>query len=159
MSNSSKPSSAVGGKFHPPLFFGIMVGMLFLSRAFARPAPASKPARIAGAGLSLLGIGTAASAVSTMFRLGTTPDPHQPVTALAESGPYRFTRNPIYLSMIFLYSGVALLANAIWGLIFAPLMVVAFNRGIVFREEAYLEQKFGRFYQDYKTRVPRWIIK
>lgn len=159
MAPESNHTRAVDGKFHPPLFFGLMVGALLLTRAFARPAPARKPARFAGLGLILLGLTTGGSAVANMFHIGTTPDPHQPVTALVETGPYRFTRNPIYLSMILLYSGIAFLANAIWGIFLVPIMLIVYTRGIILREESYLEQHFGEAYLSYKRRVPRWIIK
>ncbi|MBA2391346.1 MAG: isoprenylcysteine carboxylmethyltransferase family protein, partial [Ktedonobacteraceae bacterium] len=77
--------------------------------------------------------------------------------ALLVQGPYRFTRNPIYLSMTALYTGIALLANTLWPILFLPGVFFVMTRGVIEREEAYLERKFGSQYVAYKEKVRRWI--
>lgn len=108
---------------------------------------------------ALLGIGitTGALAVREMKSAGTNVQPQQPTTALVVEGPYRFTRNPIYLSMTLIYSGLAILSNALWPLLLLPLPLQLLRRGVIEREEHYLEHKFGERYQRYKESVPRWF--
>jgi len=121
------------------------------------PSPLPKPARPLGIPLIAAGLLLGGTAVKAQFQAGTPVDPHQPTTALVESGPYRFTRNPIYLSFAFIIPGVALLFNTLWTLPLVPGMLAILDREMVQREEVYLEQKFGREYKEYKARVPRWL--
>jgi protein-S-isoprenylcysteine O-methyltransferase Ste14 len=80
-----------------------------------------------------------------------------PTTALVTSGPYRFTRNPMYLGMSFLYIAFAFAFGVIWALAFLPAVIVMVDRFVIAREEPYLEQKFGQSYRAYKARVRRWL--
>ncbi len=152
-----KPYAADGAHVHPPFMLAGLMGVLLLYKAFSLPSPLSKRSRLIGIPLVGLGLGLGATAVAAQFRAGTTPDPTEPSTALVQSGPYRFTRNPIYLGMALIYSGMALLLNAVGGLALLPGMIYAFDRGIIHNEETYLEQRFGEEYLDYKKRVHRWI--
>jgi protein-S-isoprenylcysteine O-methyltransferase Ste14 len=77
--------------------------------------------------------------------------------ALVVDGPFRFTRNPLYLSLTLLYSGTALLLNLLWVVLLLPIALVIMQFGVISREERYLEKKFGQEYLRYKTRVRRWI--
>ena len=91
------------------------------------------------------------------FRAETNVSPYMPATSIVTEGPYRFTRNPLYLSMTLLYGGVSALANALPPVLLLPLVLRLMRRGVIEREESYLEQKFGDVYLEYKVRVPRWI--
>ena len=82
-----------------------------------------------------------------MLAAGENPSPEQPTIAIVAAGPFRFSRNPLYLSLTVLGAGVALLVNSGWGLL---LLVIA-------REERYLEGKFDDEYSAYRERVRRWI--
>ena len=90
-------------------------------------------------------------------RVGTNVLPTQPTTALAVDGPYRYTRNPLYIAAIGVYLSVTLWVNGLAPLLLLPLVVWGLHRGIVLREEAYLEAKFGAVYSSYRSRVPRWL--
>jgi protein-S-isoprenylcysteine O-methyltransferase Ste14 len=90
-------------------------------------------------------------------RAGTSMVPMKPTTALVTSGPYRFTRNPMYLGMAFLYIAFAFGLGVIWALALLPAVVVIVDRFVIAREEPYLERKFGQAYRDYKARVRRWL--
>ena len=90
-------------------------------------------------------------------RAGTSMVPMNPTTALVTSGPYRFTRNPMYLGMSFLYIAFAFAFGVIWALAFLPAVIVMVDRFVIAREEPYLEQKFGQSYRAYKARVRRWL--
>jgi protein-S-isoprenylcysteine O-methyltransferase Ste14 len=90
-------------------------------------------------------------------RAGTSMIVTNPTTAMVTSGPYRFTRNPMYLGMAFLYIALALAFGVIWALIVLPAVIVAVDRLVIAREEPYLEAKFGDRYRAYKRRVRRWL--
>jgi protein-S-isoprenylcysteine O-methyltransferase Ste14 len=90
-------------------------------------------------------------------RAGTSMVPINPTTALVTSGPYRFTRNPMYVGMVFLYVALAFAFGVIWALVFLPAVIVAIDRLVIAREEPYLERKFGQDYRDYKRRARRWL--
>jgi len=91
-----------------------------------------------------------------MRRQGTPIDFNKPATAIITGGPFRFTRNPLYLSLLMLYAGIAILVNSLWLLPFLIGMLALFN-GIAKREEEYLEEAFGEDYIDYRKRVRRWL--
>jgi protein-S-isoprenylcysteine O-methyltransferase Ste14 len=107
--------------------------------------------------LVALGALLAAWALAYFVRAGQTPDPRQPVKAIVAHGPYRYTRNPMYLAMATVYLGVTALMNDFWPLIVFPVVLVIMTRAVIVREEAYLERAFGEEYRAYRTRVRRWI--
>lgn len=91
------------------------------------------------------------------FRAAGTPVPgHQPTTAIVRAGPYRFSRNPIYLAFTLLQLGIAIWANNVW-LLATLVVAVAVMQVVIRKEEAYLERKFGAQYLEYKASVRRWI--
>jgi protein-S-isoprenylcysteine O-methyltransferase Ste14 len=142
----------------PPLFFVVplLVGLL-LNRA--RPVRWLPPAVARPVGLTLVGLGLplVASAVRAMLSAGTHIRPDRPTTALVTSGPFSFSRNPGYLSMALVYSGVSAFANALWPLLLLPAALSGLQRGVIEREERYLERKFGEEYRAYRARVRRWL--
>lgn len=91
------------------------------------------------------------------FRAAGTPVPgNRPTTAIVRMGPYRFSRNPIYLAFTLLQLGIAIWVNSLW--ILATLVVsVALIHIVIGREERYLEGKFGAEYLAYKSSVRRWL--
>lgn len=92
-----------------------------------------------------------------MHGAGTNVDPGKPSTAIVTSGPFRFSRNPLYLFLIGCYLGVALAVATVWPFLFLVPMFLVLHFGIVRREERYLEAKFGEPYRVYKARVRRWL--
>jgi protein-S-isoprenylcysteine O-methyltransferase Ste14 len=90
-------------------------------------------------------------------RRGTAVEPWKPSTAIVSGGVYRFTRNPGYLGMALVFAGIALLADALWALAPLPLVLVLIDRGVIAREERYLEREFGDEYLSYKRGVRRWV--
>jgi protein-S-isoprenylcysteine O-methyltransferase Ste14 len=81
----------------------------------------------------------------------------KPVPRLTTDGPFRYTRNPGYLSLAMIYAGIAVLRNALWAILLLPLVLFVIQREVIGREERYLERTFGEEYLDYKTRVRRWV--
>jgi protein-S-isoprenylcysteine O-methyltransferase Ste14 len=96
-------------------------------------------------------------AIIAFRRAGTRPEPWKPVTAFVTSGPYRFTRNPMYVGFTLIYLGVAAMVNTAWPLWFLPAIFLTMHFGVVRREEAYLERRFGDDYRAYRDRVRRWL--
>jgi protein-S-isoprenylcysteine O-methyltransferase Ste14 len=112
---------------------------------------------LAGGVLLLAGLALLFSFEREFHRKRTAANPWRPTTAIATDGPYRLTRNPAYVGMALVYVGIALLAQALWVLLPLPIVLSIVDRGVIAREERYLERKFGREYLDYKGRVRRWI--
>lgn len=77
--------------------------------------------------------------------------------ALVTAGPYRFTRNPIYIGFVLVYFGLSIVLTSVWILLLLFPVLLILQRGVVQREEAYLERKFGDAYRAYAERVPRWL--
>ena len=93
----------------------------------------------------------------TFRRAGTPVDVRRPTTRVVTDGPFRFSRNPGYLSLTGMYVGLTAVTDALWPLVFLPGVLLAVQRGVIKREERYLERKFGEDYLAYKARTRRWI--
>lgn len=142
----------------PPLIYlGFLLTGLLLNRKVPvrfLPRSAARPL-----GLALLGGGICLGAwfQQTLRRAGTPVNPQKPVSSLVVNGPFRYSRNPGYISLAMIYAGIASLANAIWAILLLPAALLTIRRGVIEREERYLEDKFGEEYLRYKARVRRWI--
>ena len=123
------------------------------------PLPFVFPKSFEGAEYILMfcGIGLAFSAVSQFGRMQTTLDPHGSVSAIVTSGPYRFSRNPIYLGFVCILIGLPLAVGNYWGAVLSPLLMILMVRLVIKHEEAYLEDRFKEVYSSYKSRVRRWL--
>jgi protein-S-isoprenylcysteine O-methyltransferase Ste14 len=144
----------------PPLIYlGHLLSALVLQWAVPLTLPSrwNLPLRVTGALLVAGGLLLAAAAVREMRRLHTTPDHHRATAALVTSGPYRLTRNPIYLGFLFIFLGFTLLAGTFWGLLLAPFLIGTVTRSIIHAEEAYLQDKFKEQYNAYRSLVRRWL--
>jgi len=147
-----------GVKVPPPLFYiAGFLGGVALEVAFPIDGPSSALAlAIALIGLAIW-LALDGAAMLHFRRARTSMVPMKPTTALVTAGPYRFTRNPMYLGMAVLYAALALSLGVIWALAFLPLVILAVDRLAIAREEPYLEAKFGEQYRQYKGRVRRWL--
>ena len=112
---------------------------------------------IAGGILFVLGLGLAASAMINFTRAGTTIRPDRASTALVIAGPYRFTRNPMYLGLAVAYLGLAVADRSLASLILLPVVLLIIRWAVIANEEAFLERRFGSSYTEYKARVRRWL--
>ena len=140
----------------PLLYLGPLLGGLLLDRLFPMPS-LYRPPRVAGLPLLVAGVSLGGWFFRTMRRAGTPVDPYHPPTALVVDGPFRHTRNPAYIGLTLMYAGLALLAGGRWPLLLLPGVLAVVNRGVIQREERYLEDRFGHAYQDYRNRVRRWL--
>ena len=142
----------------PPLIYlGPLALGLLLNNKSPAPFLSRKVARMLGWPLFGGGVLLMGWFFRTMRRAGTPISPEEPVSSLVAGGPFRYTRNPAYLAMTMIYTGLASLANALWALLLLPATLLVIRRGVIEREERYLERKFGQEYLRYKARVRRWI--
>jgi protein-S-isoprenylcysteine O-methyltransferase Ste14 len=113
---------------------------------------------VAGAGIiaaAILGLG--AWSVTLMRRSGQSENPWKPTTSVIDYGPFRVTRNPMYLQMVLVCLGFSILLANVWIAVLTPVCALALDRLVIRYEEQYLQRKFGENYLNYKARVRRWI--
>ena len=102
------------------------------------------------------GIALAGWFARTLNGADTTCRTDKPVSSLVQHGPFRYSRNPGYLSLT-IYAGIAILRNALWAILLLPLLLLVTQRELIEREERYLQRTFGEEYLAYKRRVRRWV--
>jgi protein-S-isoprenylcysteine O-methyltransferase Ste14 len=119
--------------------------------------PAPIPAGWLGGAVFLAALSLAVWAITTITRAGSHVPTNMPTTAIVDTGPYRFTRNPIYLGMMLGLVGLAIAFDSVWPLLTLVPFAFVIRAGVVAREEVYLERKFGEVYRNYKARVRRWL--
>ncbi len=142
----------------PPLLYGAaFVVVLLLRWLYPWPIFDRGVALWAGVTLLVLGVGVALWGGRTMLAAGTNVDPSLPTTAIVTSGPFRFSRNPLYLALTLVYLGLTLAFNAGWGLVLLGPVLLVMHRGVVMREERYLDRKFGEIYRQYRSKVRRYL--
>jgi protein-S-isoprenylcysteine O-methyltransferase Ste14 len=110
-----------------------------------------------GGGLILIGVAIAAAGIRNFSRAATPVPSNQPVRALVTTGVHGWSRNPIYAGMFLLYAGIGVAARSPWILVLALPLIIILRYGVVAREEAYLDRRFGEAYRGYKARVRRWL--
>jgi protein-S-isoprenylcysteine O-methyltransferase Ste14 len=145
----------------PPLLF---LGALLLGLASDRllPWPFAVPGTdlvhwmTAGA-MILVGLALAAAGIRNFSRAATPVPTNEPTRVLVTTGIHGWTRNPIYLGMFLVYGAIGIAARSPWTLILTLPLAITLRYGVVAREEAYLERRFGDAYRDYKARVRRWL--
>jgi len=155
----SESTDNAGVIVRPPiLYLGALIVLIVLRWFW--PAPILASANLAlylGLGLGALALGLGLWAVVSMRLAGTNVDPNKAATAIVTAGPFRYTRNPIYVGFAFLFLGFTIGLNSWWGLgVLVPLLAVM-HLGVILREERYLARKFGDQYVQYRSRVARYI--
>jgi len=160
----SRPTTVPAGPgvhLPPPLLFVAAVGGgIMLDRALPLPVlPEGWRIVNVVAGWTLLapGLVVALWALFTFFAARTAVMPNRPARRLVTTGPYRWSRNPMYLSLTMQGAGLALLVNSLWPLLLLPVAVAILIAGIIRREESYLSRAFGEEYAAYRARVGRWL--
>lgn len=152
------PARDTAGVIAPPptILLAFLLTGLLLHRLL--PAPLL-PERFRALGGVLIGAGIAGGGWfgSTLIAAETPISTRKPTRRIVTAGPFRFTRNPVYLSFNLIYLGIAILTNNRWHALLWPAMLQMLERGVIEREERYLAAKFGDEYRDYTRRVRRWL--
>jgi protein-S-isoprenylcysteine O-methyltransferase Ste14 len=163
---STPPASPPHAGVHipPPLVYAIaFLVAYFVHRAhpllLAGSGHAALLRLVDATGLALLIVWglLAFSAMATFYRARTTIVPNRPASTLVTSGPYRLTRNPMYVSLTALYLALTLLLDSWWPLMLLPIVLLIIDRAIITREERYLAAAFPADYDTYRARVRRWL--
>ncbi len=157
-----EPRDAAAVRVFPPAvpLLTILAGVGFnrlrtLPFSFGPSAPACY--WIGGAIIVAAILGLGLSSVILVRRSGQSENPWKPTTQILERGPFGFTRNPMYLQMILVCIGCAIVLRNTWILLLVPVCAWMLHRFVILPEEAYLERKFGESYLSYKRRVRRWM--
>jgi protein-S-isoprenylcysteine O-methyltransferase Ste14 len=145
----------------PPLLFlgGLILGLI-LDRVLPLPLAlqgADLTHWMAGGALIILGLTIFAAGVRSFSRAATPVPSSQPVRRLVTTGIHGLSRNPIYVGMFLIYAGIGVAASSPWVLVLVLPIAIIMRYGVVAREEAYLERRFGDAYRDYVMRVRRWL--
>ena len=127
---------------------------LHLVFPIAQVIPASYPG---GVLLILFGIALVLWAVRLFGKAGTAIKPFEESTQMIVSGPYRWSRNPIYLGLVFILSGIGLALGTLSPFLVIPAFVWTIQKRFIAHEEAMLEKSFGAAYAEYKKRIRRWL--
>ena len=159
MTSPAAPPDHSGVAFPPPFVYAglFLAGYLVQRLAPVALVPGAEWVRWPGWILVAAGGVFAFTAAQTFRNAGTHVNPRKPATTVVSHGPFRFTRNPMYVSLATVYLGVTLVVNSLWPLVCFPPAVWIISRYVIAREEAYLERKFGHAYRDYKRQVRRWL--
>jgi protein-S-isoprenylcysteine O-methyltransferase Ste14 len=146
------------GLVRPPLVFLIsLVTGALIQLAIPLPFLPGMLAVPLGASLVVLAIALFAYSVASFRAAGTPVPARKPTTVIVRTGPYRFSRNPIYLAFSLLQLGIAIWVNSLWLLATLIGAVALIHCVVIRREEQYLERRFGKQYVDYKASVRRWL--
>jgi protein-S-isoprenylcysteine O-methyltransferase Ste14 len=143
----------------PPLIWLVNVVISVLIHFFVVRIPIMNygACLVCGIVLMVLAPTLALSAVVTMKKGGTNVNPAEPALTIVRGGPYRFTRNPMYLALCLLQAALGFFLNDWIALLFVVPLALILHYGVVLREERYLTTKFGAPYLELKREVRRWI--
>jgi protein-S-isoprenylcysteine O-methyltransferase Ste14 len=152
------PRATVAFRIWPPVAIGVPLLVGWLATLFWGDPIALGRWRVpVGVALVLLFAGWNGWSLWLFQRHRTGLLPGQPTQAIIEEGPYRLSRNPLYVGLLALYLGLALLAPTLWGLVLFPAAVLLVLWGSILPEERFLHERFGSQYDDYRRRVRRWL--
>ncbi len=157
MGHNPKPDHA-GVAFHPPLLLLLAIIVGFFGRwILPLSVLPSALVRAAGPVFTVASFCLFSWAVYTLRSGGASIPTNKPTDVIVAQGPYRFSRNPIYLGMVLLQLGLGVWANSLWFLVLAMVSALLLTWGVISREERYLERRFGDGYLVYRARVRRWL--
>ena len=155
---SADPQDRPGVIAPPPLIYlAFLAAGLGLGYAWPAPLVDDAARYPLGGALAALGVALAVVALLRFRHAGTNVRTEKPATALVTEGPYRYSRNPIYVALTLIYCGIGVAADSGWVLGLAVPLLAVMRYGVVAAEERYLEATFGEAYRHYKGRVRRWL--
>jgi protein-S-isoprenylcysteine O-methyltransferase Ste14 len=150
---------SAGIKFPPPIVYvgGFFAGALLEQHVVRITIGPRQPLAAIGWALGAAAIALMLWGVFTFRRARTAIIPHLPASRLVRHGPYRFTRNPMYVGLTAIYIGLSLLFNVAWPLVLLPAVLALMWVFVIRREEGYLRRAFGEEYDLFTREVRRWL--
>ncbi len=143
----------------PPIIYLLALALiLLLEQVWPLPLMAGDPVRfwlggiLLAAGLTINGWG-----VYTLSRSETAIHPNHPASRMVTSGPFRFSRNPLYIGLNVFFLGLVVLIDSLWGLLLWLPVLAVMHYGVILREEQHLQAKFGEAFNEYRERVRRYL--
>ena len=157
-SEARNPRDHSGVFLPPPLLYALVfIGGMLLQRVWPVRILPPPVGRAAGIVCIVFGMTLIVWSIRTFWRAGTSVIPVRPSTSIVTDGPFRFTRNPMYVALALLYLGATFWLNTLWPLLLFPVLLFLVQTYVIAREEQYLERKFDGDYLQYKSRVRRWL--
>jgi protein-S-isoprenylcysteine O-methyltransferase Ste14 len=146
------------GIFRPPLIYGASIASgLAFHWMWPRPLLSGMALGALGSALIVASLLLFGASVQRFRAAGTPVPARKPTTAIVRTGPYRFSRNPIYLAFSLLQLGIAVWVNSWWLVATLAAAIAIVHYVVIPREERYLETRFGAEYRDYEASVRRWL--
>ncbi len=152
-----KTSETAGVVAFPPLIVGVPLVVGLALQQVLPLAPLQAPLRLPGVIALVIGLALVAWTIRTMRAHRTQVNPFLPTSELVTDGPFRWSRNPIYLGFCLAYLGAGFALRAGWVVLFFPLVAAVLDVGVIRREERYLRRLFGPAYEAYRAKVRRWV--
>ena len=159
MSESGDTSTQEQRPIPPPILFGLAttIGWIFDRKALRRSRPPQGATTAVAAGVRVAGGALGAWTIITMKRSGQSPDPKKAKTSLIKTGPFKYTRNPIYVSAALSSISTSLRFGSPTGIILVLFTWIFVDRTTVKAEEEYLRHRFHKEYDAYCDTTPRWL--
>ena len=156
MTDQAEADHGPGVRIPPPVIASaVMAAAWLLDRVWTFQI--GPPAVSVGGMVIFLAVALVGWAVLALVTAGNDPRPDKPDAALVEAGPFRWSRNPIYLGFLLAATGLALIWGTLWGWVGVVVLHGLLDRLVIAKEEAYLAPRFGAPYEAYKARVRRWM--
>lgn len=152
----TEPDHGPGVRLPPPVLVGGVLAVAWLLH-LSFPIALGPPLPEFGMLGLFLGVALIGWALLALVQAGNDPRPDRPDAAIVTTGPFRFSRNPIYLGFLVVVLGFALRWGDLWGWLALLVCHLALDRLVVAKEEAYLTTRFGDAYEAYRKRVRRWV--
>lgn len=157
MKNTNRNDTANPVALPPLIYGGFVIAGFAVDYAFPISAIPDHVQYPLGVVLLLVSFAIMPFVLIRFRQAGTSFDAGKPTSSIITDGPYRYSRNPSYVSLTLLYVGIGVVADNAWLLALAPVVVAVMHYGVIRREEEYLERKFGQNYLAYKATVRRWL--
>jgi len=141
----------------PVVYFVFLLAGYWVDKYLPLPFINTNMSFIAGISIIVLSFILFGVVLLEFSRLKTSVDHRKPTNAIITTGAFRYSRNPIYISMVMLCIGISFLINSLWGFVATLLASIIITKFVIIKEETYLERKFGESYLQYRKAVRRWL--
>ncbi len=157
--NETATQTETAGVIAPPplIYLAAILAGYGLARILPEPGWLLSLPMISGAILVAAGAGLLVWGFLSLKRAHTAVNPYEPTTVLVTHGPYRFSRNPLYVALTVVHVGIGVWLQSLWIVMTALPAMLVVHYGVVLREERYLLRKFGAAYRSYHSQVRRWL--